>query len=129
MRFGYAIAYVPDVEATIAFWERAFGLKRRMVVEGGEYGELETGATRLAFAAEYMAGRHGFAIRPNRPREDPAGFEVALVTENVQAAFDRAVAAGAAPASKPSQKPWGQIVAYVRDLNGVLVELCSPLPD
>ena len=39
MQFGYAIAYVPDVEATIAFWERAFGLKRRMVVEGGEYGE------------------------------------------------------------------------------------------
>jgi lactoylglutathione lyase len=129
MRFGYAISYVPDVEATIAFWEQAFGLKRRMVVEGGEYGELETGTTRLAFAAEYMAGRHGFAIRPNRPREDPAGFEVALVTEDVQGAFDRAVAAGAMPASMPSQKPWGQTVAYVRDLNGVLVELCSPLPD
>ena len=129
MRFGYAIIYVPDVEATIAFWERAFGLKRRMVVEGGEYGELETGATRLAFAAEYMAGRHGFAIRPNRPREDPAGFEVALVTEDVQAAFDRAVAAGAEPSSKPSEKPWGQIVAYVRDLNGVIVELCSPLSE
>ena len=129
MRFGYAIAYVTDVEATIAFWERAFGLKRRMVVDGGEYGELETGVTRLAFAAEYMAGRHGFAIRPNRPREDPAGFEVALVTEDVQGAFDRAVAAGADPTSKPSEKPWGQIVAYVRDLNGVIVELCSPLPD
>ena len=55
MQFGYAIAYVPDVEATIAFWERAFSLKRRMVVEGGDYGELETGATRLAFAAELMA--------------------------------------------------------------------------
>ncbi len=129
MRFGYAIAYVPDVEATIAFWEEAFGLKRRMVVEGGEYGELETGATRLGFAAEYMAGRHGFAIRPNRPHDDPAGFEVALVTEDVQAAFASAVAAGAVPVSPPSQKPWGQIVGYVRDPNGVLVELCSPLPD
>ena len=72
MRFGYAIAYVLDVEATITFWEQAFGLKRRMVVEGGEYGELETGATRLAFAAEYMAACHGFAIRPNRPHDDPA---------------------------------------------------------
>ena len=28
MRFGYAITYVPDVEATIAFWEQAFGLER-----------------------------------------------------------------------------------------------------
>ena len=99
-----------------------------MVVEGGEYGELDTGATRLAFAAESMAARHGFTIRPNRPNDAPAGFEVALVTEDVQAAFNRAVAAGAVQTSKPAQKPWGQIVAYVRDPNGVLVELCSPLP-
>jgi uncharacterized glyoxalase superfamily protein PhnB len=129
MRFGYAILYVPDVEATIAFWERAFGLARRMVVEGGEYGELETGPTRLGFAAEWMAGRHGFAIEPNRPRNNPAGFEVALVTDDVNAAFTRAVAAGAAPTSEPEQKPWGQVVGYVRDPDGILVELCSPLPD
>jgi lactoylglutathione lyase len=128
MQFGYTIAYVPNVEATIAFWEQAFGLKRRMVVEGGDYGELETGATRLAFAAEHMADHHGFAIRPNRPHDDPAAFEIALVTEDVQAAFAKAVAVGAVPMSPPSQKPWGQTVAYVRDLNGVLVELCSPLP-
>ena len=128
MRFGYAITYVQNVEATIAFWEQAFGLKRRMVVEGGDYGELETGATRLGFAAETMAGHHGFAIRPNRPNDDPAGFEIALVTEDVQAAYKKAVAAGAVPISPPEQKPWGQIVSYVRDPNGVLVELCSPLP-
>ena len=42
MRLGCAITYVPDVEATIAFSEQAFGLKRGMVVEGGEYGELDT---------------------------------------------------------------------------------------
>jgi lactoylglutathione lyase len=127
MRFGFAIVYVPDVPATIAFWEQAFGLARRFVVEGGDYGELETGGTVLAFASEALAASHGFAIRPNRAGEDPAGFEVALVTEDVQAAFDRAVAAGATPASDPEQKPWGQTVGYVRDPNGVLVELCTPV--
>jgi uncharacterized glyoxalase superfamily protein PhnB len=128
MRFGYAIAYVPDVETTIAFWERAFGLKRRMLLEG-EYGELDTGATRLGFAIESMANMHGFSIRPNKPGDTPAGFEIALVTDDVQAAFDRAVAAGAIPASRPEPKPWGQTVGYVRDINGILVELCSPMPD
>jgi catechol 2,3-dioxygenase-like lactoylglutathione lyase family enzyme len=126
VRFGYAIVYVPDVETTIAFWERAFDLKRRMVLEG-EYGELETGDTRLAFAIESLAATHGFTVRPNKPGETPAGFEVALVADDVQAAFARATAAGAKPISEPEQKPWGQTVAYVRDLNGILVELCSPM--
>ena len=29
--------------------------------------------------------------------------------------------------AKPKKKPWGQMVSYVRDLNGVIVELCSPV--
>jgi catechol 2,3-dioxygenase-like lactoylglutathione lyase family enzyme len=128
MRFGYAIVYVPDIETTVAFWERAFGLKRRMVVEG-EYAELETGETRLAFAVESLAGLHGFTIRTNRPAETPPGFEIALVTDDVEAAFAKATAAGATTASEPERKPWGQTVAYVRDLNGILVELCTPIAE
>jgi catechol 2,3-dioxygenase-like lactoylglutathione lyase family enzyme len=27
MKFGYAILYVDDVEATLSFYEKAFGLK------------------------------------------------------------------------------------------------------
>lgn len=127
MRFGYAIVYVSDVEATLTFWERAFGLQRRFEVETGEYGELETGATVLGFAAEAMAAGTGQDIRPNRAGEQPSGFEVALVTDDVHVAFDRAVSAGATSAHEPVQKPWGQIVGYVRDLNGVLIEICTPV--
>jgi len=50
MKFGYTIVYVPDVLASVEFFERAFGLKRRFVHESG-YGEMETGATALASAA------------------------------------------------------------------------------
>jgi uncharacterized glyoxalase superfamily protein PhnB len=42
---------------------------------------------------------------------------------------DRAVAAGAALVTPPAQKPWGQTVAHVRDLNGVLIEICTPMGD
>ena len=76
MRLGYVILYVPDVPATLAFYERAFGLARRFLDEKGVYGELETGGTALAFAAETLAESHGFAIRPNRPVDPPAGAEI-----------------------------------------------------
>jgi uncharacterized glyoxalase superfamily protein PhnB len=123
MKFGYTIIYVDEVEATIAFYEKAFGLKRGMVA-GGEFGELATGETKLAFAAKKMLHGPGqFAS----PEGKVLGVEIALTTGDVQAAFDRAVAAGARAVSKPEQKPWGQTVAYVRDNNGFLVELCTPV--
>jgi catechol 2,3-dioxygenase-like lactoylglutathione lyase family enzyme len=49
MKFGYTIVYVPDVLASVEFFEKAFGLKRRFLHESG-YGEMDTGTTALAFA-------------------------------------------------------------------------------
>lgn len=123
MKFGYTIIYVDEVEATIAFYETAFGLKRGMVA-GDEFGELATGETKLAFAAKKMLHGPGQFASPDGK---VLGVEIALTTSDVQAAFDQALAAGATPVSKPEQKPWGQIVAYVRDNNGFLVELCTPV--
>ncbi len=37
------------------------------------------------------------------------------------------VDAGAIKVVKPAQKPWGQIVSYVRDNRGFLVEICNPI--
>ncbi|MEM7274078.1 MAG: VOC family protein, partial [Actinomycetota bacterium] len=37
---GYILSYVPDVPATLAFYEKAFGLAVRFVTEEGDYGEL-----------------------------------------------------------------------------------------
>lgn len=126
MKFGYCILYVPDVPAALSFYERAFGLSRKFLHESNTYGELATGDTRLAFAAESLAKTHG-DFRPSRLTESPPALEVALVTEDVAAAFAQATAAGAKPHSKPEQKPWGQTVAYVRDPNGFLIELCTPI--
>jgi len=126
MRLGYVIIYVPDVEAAASFYERAFGVSRRFVHESG-YAEMDTGATALAFVSETLAASNGLAPRPNRPDADAAGAEIAFVCDDVAAAFAKAVAAGAAPCRPPQQKPWGQIVAYVRDGNGFLVEICSPV--
>ena len=128
MKFAYTILYVPDVVRAIEFYERAFGFQRGFVHESGEYGELQTGQTTLSFASLTLANSN-FAggVTPGDPQRPPAAFEVAFSTDDVAAAFARATAAGAIPVSSPKQKPWGQTVAYVRDLNGSLVELCTPM--
>lgn len=126
MKFGYAIIYVADVAATIDFYERALGLSRRFVDPSGQYGELETGATALAFASHELGAANlpdGYAR--SQAGALPLGCEIALVSEDVAGDFERALNAGAVEISAPKEKPWGQIVAYVRDNNGFVVEICS----
>lgn len=127
MKFGYTIVYVPDVLASVVFYERAFGLTRRFVHESSMYAEMETGETALAFAANEEAEANNLAIRPNLSTDQPAGFELCFVTKDVAAAFHRACEVGATPVVSPTNKPWGQTVAYVRDLHGCLVELATPI--
>mgnify|MGYP005840520095 CR=1 FL=1 len=127
MQLGFTIVYVADVLATLAFYEEAFGLKARFIHESKEYGELETGSTALAFASNTLAKSNGVVFAENKPGNPAAGFEIALVTSDVDLAYAQACACGAASIKKPQEKPWGQKVAYVRDLNGVIVEICSPI--
>ena len=124
-RLGWVIAYVPDVEAAIAFYEQSFGLQRRFVAPDASFGELDTGQTRLAFASEQM-GENNFDGGFQRPSEQPFNVEVALVFDDVEAAFARGVENGASALAQPKQKPWGQTVAYLRDPFGTLVELATP---
>lgn len=128
MQFAYTIVYVADVAAALDFWERAFGLPRRFLHESGAYGELESGATALAFVDHATAlesvGRDYVAADDSAR---PLGMEIGLACADVAAAFERAVAAGAAPLRAPVLKPWGQTVAYVRCPDGSLVELCTPM--
>jgi lactoylglutathione lyase len=128
MKFGYTIVYVPSVPDTLTFYEQAFGLQRRFLHDSGEYGELDTGSTVLAFASHAMGKTHlGDDFSPVAPTQPPPGIELAFVTDEVEAAYARAIAAGATSLHPPQQKPWGQTVAYVRALEGTLIELCTPI--
>jgi uncharacterized glyoxalase superfamily protein PhnB len=42
--------------------------------------------------------------------------------------WQRATRAGATVIKMPEAKPWGQTTGYLRDLNGVVVELCTRSP-
>lgn len=125
MQFGYTILYVEDVKASVGFYERAFGLTARFVDDAGDFAEMATGGTALAFSSRALMRQLG----KTPAAADPAApvFEIAFTTDDVAAALDRAVAAGARLVQAPEDMPWGQTVAYVADPEGVLVELCTPV--
>lgn len=45
IKFRYTILYVENVEASLGFYGRAFGLETGFLHEGKDYGELVTGET------------------------------------------------------------------------------------
>ncbi len=129
MQLGYAIVYVPDVPAALDFYHRAFGLEVAFTHESGQYGELATGTTALAFTSHELGAQEvPVPYTPLDLQAPPAGFELTLVSDDVDGSFGRAVTAGARPLADPHDVPWGQRVAYVRDPFGTLVGIASPMP-
>lgn len=128
MTLGWVIVYVDDPAEASEFYQRAFGLKSEFVVPSGEYAQLATGQTKLAFAS-YTLGDGNFpgGVRRAGSEGQPPNMEIALVHEDVDGAYARALEAGCSSLAGPADKPQGQRVAYVRDPYGTLVELATPL--
>ena len=125
VKFKYAILYVEDVEFTLEFYEKAFGLSRCLLHESGDYGELDTGVTILAFASRSLTEKLGKS--PSNALPDAPTFEIAFETDDVAGALQKAIEAGAKLSQEVRYQSWGQETAYVSDPNGFLIELCSPV--
>ena len=128
MKYGYTIVYVPSVDETLEFYKNAFGFDIKFVHESKAYGELDTGETTLAFASHEMGNMNlGGKYTKANIDDKPLGIELAFVTKDVSAAYKKAVSAGALPIKEPEEKPWGQVVGYVRAADGSIIEICSPI--
>jgi len=128
IKFAYTILYVQDVKKSIAFYEKVFGFEQKFITPDNSYGELVTGETTLSFATITLANsnlKDGFT--ESNLQNKPFGIEVAFTTKNVEDTVKSAVEAGAVIVAEPETKPWGQVVAYVRDFDGFLVEICTPI--
>ena len=123
MIFRYTILYVDDVSASLDFFERAFGLERAFLHESGDYGEMTTGTTKLAFSSKELMRQ--LDKNPASPRPDAPTFEIAFETDDVAGALQRAVDVGATLIQNARDEPWGQTTSYVSDPNGYLIEICS----
>lgn len=125
---GYTILYVSDVAKSTEFYEAAFGFQKKFITPEQDYAELLTGETTLSFASLELANsnlKNGFLV--SKQIDKPFGIELALVTDNVQEIIDQAIELGAILVESPIQKPWGQTVGYIRDINGFLLEICTPV--
>lgn len=123
MIFRYTILYVKNVSASLDFYERAFGFNRMFLHEGGDYGELSTGETKLAFSSTELMQQLG--KNPASPIAANPTFELAFESDNVQADLKRALSAGAVLVQEMREEPWGQSTSYVSDPDGYLIEICS----
>ena len=132
LHLRYTGYFVQDVPATVQFYEAAFGLRLRYLHPSGGYAELETGSTLLAFVGEAFqtsaALLGGLPLRLNRPELEPIAAQLAFVTDDLDADWQRAVAAGATTVKRPEAKPWGQTAGYLRDRDGIIIELCTKSP-
>lgn len=128
VKFGYTILYVSDVSKSIEFYENSFGFNRKFITPENDYGELETGQTTISFVSLELANlnlKNGFL--GSKQADKPFGIELALVTDNVQEIIDKALEHGAIVVEHPIQKPWGQTVGYITDIDGFLLEICTPI--
>mgnify|MGYP001799286425 FL=1 len=96
-----------------------------MLHEGGDYGELATGETKLAFSSLELMQSIGKS--PGSTASQSPCFEIAFETTDVRSALDLAIEAGATLVQDVEEMPWGQTTSYVKDPDGFLIEICSPV--
>lgn len=123
---GYVILYVESLDRAVSFYRDVLGFELKL--RQGPYGELATGATTLALSERAFIREHIFGGVDLPPAgQGCSEIGVLVPEEEVDGLFRRAVQAGAQAVVEPIEQPWGQRVSYVRDLDGHLVEICSPV--
>jgi len=128
IKYAYTILYVKDVEKTINFYQKAFGFEKKFLTPEMDYGEIFSGETTLGFASLDLGKsnlKNGFI--ESDVDEKPFGIELAFTTENVEELIKQATKEGAIVLENITEKPWGQKVAYIKDINGFLIEICTPV--
>lgn len=128
VKFSHVIFYVKNISDSLAFFEQAFDLLPAFIHESGVYAELKTDGVTLGFVAEdFVKGTFPDGFVPNSPHSLPQACEIAFTTHDIENAYQKALLSGAHSIVPPELKPWGQMVAYVRDPSGILIELCTPI--
>jgi lactoylglutathione lyase len=121
-RMEEIVLFVSDVEAAARFYEEIIGLTRKRT--GENFVVLDAGTLRLAFQSRELSAKHGGQMVSRfSPENSPLPFELSFDVADVDAAYERAIAAGGDPIEDPHDTNWGDRIAHLRDPNGVLIGL------
>lgn len=127
INYAYTILYVESVHESVKFYREAFGFIEKFVTPEGDYGEILSGNTTLAFARHDLASSNFGRKYQKVNQNELFGIELGFTTSSIDTDFQQAVAAGAEIIEEVKEKPWGQQVGYVKDNNGFLIEICTPM--
>ena len=118
--------FVEDMPAMIRFYRDVLGFEIREEETAGNVYLVKDGTLFLLY------GRKDFETMTHRRYEYIKGLnghmEIALYVDTyaeVDAAYENAVAKGAAPVLPPETEPWGQRTCYIADPEGNLIEIGS----
>lgn len=128
VNYAYTILYVKDVRKSILFYEQAFGFEKKFITPENDYGEINSGQTTIAFASTALANSNlkgGFV--ESLPNNKPFGIELGFISADPESVIEMAVKAGGTVLENVITKPWGQKVGYIQDINGFLIEICTPM--
>jgi len=114
---------VPNCKSAIDFWKAAFGaeiLYLHLMPDGVHVANSQIRVGEVVFMAMEPAPERGYPATV---------LETFLYSPDVDAAFEKAVAAGATPKTKPADRFWGDRVAEVMDPSGLRWTLATHLQD
>ncbi len=119
----YTVLCTDDVAGTAAFWQRHF--RFRPAFESDWYVHLTSEVSPEANLA-ILDYRHETIPAPFRRKA--AGILVNLEVEDVDAEYERAVAAGLKIHLALRDEPFGQRHFITEDPNGVAIDVIKPIP-
>lgn len=121
-RLALVILAVRDLPAMVAFYRAVLGWPA--VVEAPVYVELQhAGGVRLGLYVDRNFGVNLGAVPP--PAPPLTRTELYLDCDDLPAAIDRALAAGARLLSPRARRDWGDDVAYLADPEGNVIALAG----
>jgi len=122
-RFFYAGIRVRNLQRSIGFYTKAFGMKvlgRGTMPHGGKYVHLVTPGTRMRLELNWYPRGTRFYV-PYRKGEEMD--HLAFVVDDVRAAYRALLRMGAKPAVPPEESEGTEV--YVKDPDGIWIELLT----
>ncbi|MEP6468584.1 MAG: VOC family protein [Chloroflexota bacterium] len=130
MRLEIVRLLVADLSISLTFYRDVLGMTVSSE-DGEDYADLRVSEdfTLALFRRDLMAAAVGRAgLAPSAAVQD--SFVLVIGTDDVDAAADRLRGLGMRLETDPTDRPdWGIRTLHLRDPDGHLVELNSPLPD
>lgn len=123
MKLTLVLFYVKDINASTEFYKKAFDLQIRFLDPSGVYVDFAIGDVNFGLAS-YDLAANTFPAGCELPGVDgkPHANKIIFSADDVEAAYNKAINAGAHSLVPPFNAPWGQ-TCYVRDLDGHIIEI------